>query len=209
MKAESSRGAETRLRIIRAAAELFHKQGAKSTSPDEIIEVSRTGKGQFYYYFQSKNGLVHQVLQHYLLQIEAGRARLNYEIDSWEELERWFLAHIEWQMEYDMTRGCPLGTIGAELTDGDDLIRQDLSLIFEFIKKKIAAFFIREKAQGRLNKDANEERMANFCIATTQGAMLMGKIKRDPTTAEAVVFEAIAHLKQQAVEPKQPVVSPM
>ena len=45
MKSKFVRGAETRLRIIRTAADLFHKQGARATSPDEIIEASRTGKG--------------------------------------------------------------------------------------------------------------------------------------------------------------------
>jgi hypothetical protein len=31
-----------------------------------------------------------------------------------------------------MTRGCPFGTIGDEIAKNDELIRQDLSLIFEF-----------------------------------------------------------------------------
>ena len=66
MKARLVRGAETRQRIIRTAADLFHKQGARATSPDEIIEASRTGKGQFYHYFKSKEGLIHEVLQAYL-----------------------------------------------------------------------------------------------------------------------------------------------
>ena len=59
LNARSTRGAETRLRIIRAAADLFHKQGVGATSPDQVIEASKTGKGQFYHYFKSKEGLVH------------------------------------------------------------------------------------------------------------------------------------------------------
>jgi AcrR family transcriptional regulator len=63
MKKRFVRGADTRMRIIRTAADLLHRQGARSTSPDEIIEASRTGKGQFYHYFKSKEGLIHEVLQ--------------------------------------------------------------------------------------------------------------------------------------------------
>jgi hypothetical protein len=37
--------------------------------------------------------------------------------------------------------------------------------------------------------------MADFCIASIQGAMLMGKIKRSSQTAETAVAEALAHLK--------------
>jgi AcrR family transcriptional regulator len=195
MKARFVRGAETRLRIIRTAADLFHKQGVRATSPDEIIEASRTGKGQFYHYFGSKEGLIHEVLQTYLDEIKTGASQVNYEINSWRDLEKWFLTHVELQKHYEMTRGCPFGTLGNEVTENDELIRQDVSLIFEVVKNKLAAFFIREKAKGRLVKKANEEEMADFCIATIQGGMLMGKIKRDSRPVQTAVREAIIHLR--------------
>jgi TetR/AcrR family transcriptional regulator, transcriptional repressor for nem operon len=195
MRTRFLRGAETRLRIIRAAADLFHKQGARATSPDEIIEVSRTGKGQFYHYFKSKEGLIHEVLQTHLEAIKDGTAPLNYEISSWKDLEGWFLAQVELQKSFGMTRGCPFGTIANEVTENDELIRQDLSLIFEVVKNKLAVFFVREKSRGRLVRVADENRLADFCIATIQGAMLMGKISRSSQVVEAMIREAFAHLK--------------
>jgi TetR/AcrR family transcriptional repressor of nem operon len=203
MKAKFVRGAETRLRIIRTAADLFHKQGVRATSPDEIIEASRTGKGQFYHYFKSKEGLIHEVLQAYLDAIRTGSAPLDYEVNSWKDLERWFRAQIDLQKSFQMTRGCPFGTVGNEVTENDELTRQDLSLIFEVVKNKLAAFFIKEKARGRLAKKANEEQMADFCIATIQGAMLMGKIERNSQTAETTVQEALSHLKGYVITHKQ------
>ena len=200
MQTKFARGAETRLRIIRTAADLFHKQGAHATSPDKIIEASRTGKGQFYYYFRSKEGLIHEVLQTYLDEIKTGPARVSYEINSWRDLEKWFAAQVALQKNYQMTRGCPFGTLGNEVTDKDELVRQDLSLIFEVIKNKLAAFFVREKAKGRLAKQADADRMADFCIASMQGAMLMGKIKRSSQTVETTVHEALAHLKSYLVK---------
>jgi TetR/AcrR family transcriptional regulator, transcriptional repressor for nem operon len=199
MKGGSAKGAATRLRILHTAADLFHKQGVVATSPDEIIEASSTGKGQFYYYFKSKEGLIHEVLQNYLNEIETNTAPLSYEITSWGDLDRWFLAQIELQKRFQMKRGCPFGTIGNEVTDRDELIRQDLSLISELAKNKLAAFFIREKAKGQLGELTNEERISDFCIATIQGAMLLGKIKRDSKRAEAIVVEALAHLKRYAI----------
>ena len=200
MKSGSPRGAETRMRIIRTAADLFHKQGARATSPDEIIEASRTGKGQFYHYFRSKEGLVHEVLQNYLEEIKTGTARINYEINSWNDLKDWFTAQVELQKNYEMTRGCPFGTLGHEVTANDELVRQDLSLIFEVVKHRLAAFFVKEKAKGRLARRAKPEEMADFCIAAMQGAMLMGKIKRSSQTVEATVNEALAHVKSQFVK---------
>ena len=199
MKLRYAKGADTKLRIIQVAADLFHKQGVHATSPDEIIEASGTGKGQFYYYFKSKEGLVHEVLQRHVRAIKDGDAPVNYEINAWEDLERWFQAHLDLQKKYKMTRGCPFGTVGNELTENDGLIRQDLGHLFEVVKHKLATFFIREKAQGRLVKDANEEHLAAFCIATVQGAMLMGKIERDSRTVEIAFREALMHLKRYAV----------
>src|SRR5258708_4781719 len=199
MKARFIRGAETRLRIIRNAADLVHKQGVRAASPDQIIETSRTGKGQVYHHFKSKEGLIHQVTQTYMQRIETHNAPLSNEIDSWRDLEQWFRAQVELQKSFQMTRGCPFGTMGNEVTENDELTRQDLSLIFEVVKNKLAAFFIKEKAKGRLAKQANEERMADFCIATIQGAMLMGKIERNSQTVETTVREALAHLKGYVV----------
>src|SRR5207249_2356819 len=124
-------------------------------------------------------------------------------IESWEDLERWFLAHLEAQKAYRMTRGCPFGTIGNEVTENDELIRQDLSLIFEVVKNKLLAFFIKEKAKGLLAESASEEQMANFCVAAVQGAMLMGKIKRESMVVEATLRMALTSLKDLAAAPGQ------
>jgi len=199
MTTRSAQGAETKRRMIRAAADLFHKQGLNATSPDDVIEASNTGKSQFYHYFKNKEGLVHEVLQAHLEAIRTGTAPIKYEIESWEDLDRWFLAHSELQKRFRMTRGCPFGTIGNELTENDELIRQDLSLIFEVVKSKLAAFFIREKAKGTIRSNADEDALADFCIASVQGAMLMGKIKRSSRLVEKLVGESLSHVRHSVI----------
>jgi AcrR family transcriptional regulator len=195
MTTRTARGNQTRRDILAAAADLFHKQGVVATSPDQVIEASGTGKGQFYHYFRNKEGLVHEVLHSYLEAIRNGSSPINYEIGSWDDLERWFIAHLNLQKRFEMTRGCPFGTIGNEVADGDELIRQDLSLIFEVVKSKIASFFIKEKASGRLIADAREDELADFCVAMIQGAMLLGKVKRNSQLVEATVRETMRHLR--------------
>jgi len=190
----TARGDETRRQILAAATDLFHKQGVAATSPDQIIEASGTGKGQFYHHFKSKEGLVHQVLQTYLETIRNGGGPLNYHITSWDDLGQWFRGQLALQKRYRMTRGCPFGTIGNEVTENDELIRQDLSLIFEVAKARLATFFVKEKASGRLDPSVHEEQLADFCLAMIQGAMLMGKVKRDSHLVEEVVRQTMAHL---------------
>ncbi len=203
MKMKSVRGTETKLKMIQVAADLFHKQGVVATSPEEIIDASGTGKGQFYHYFKSKEGLIHEVLQTHLEAITTGTARMDYNVESWEHLERWFLAHLELQKAFQMRRGCPFGTVGNEITEKDELIRQDLNLIFEVVKNKLVTFFVQEKAHRRLQKDVNVDQMADFCIATIQGAMLMGKIKQSSRPVETTIREALSHLKRYVAIPKR------
>src|SRR5262249_48985646 len=137
MAARSAQGTATRLRIIRAAADLFHKQGVHATRPHQVIQAADNGQGPLYHYFRNKEGLVHEVLQAHLDDIRTGTAPVNYEIQSWADLERWFNGHLELQKRFRMTRGCPFGTIGNEVTENDELIRQDLNLIFEVVKSKL------------------------------------------------------------------------
>ena len=207
MKKHYATGIETKRRIIATAADLFHKQGVHLTSPDEIIEASGTGKGQFYHYFKNKEGLVHEVLLTHLEMIKTGQAPVSYDINSWQELQDCLLIHVELQKRFDMTRGCPIGTVGNEVTERDELIRQDVNLIFQVIKNKLASFFIREKAKGNLRDDADEERLANFCLATLQGAMMIGKVQRSPEPVELTIREALKHIEQYQIR-RSPVTRP-
>src|SRR5262249_10278635 len=147
---------------------------------------------------RNKEGLVHEVLQAHLDDIRTGTAPVKYEIQSWADLERWFNGHLELQERFRMTRGCPFGTIGNEVTENDELIRQALNLIFEVVKRKLVAFFAREKARGAVLLDADEDALADFCIAAVQGAMLMGKIKRQRQTVEATIEQALNHVRRFA-----------
>ncbi len=194
-EARSLNGAKTRVRILRVAAELFHKQGVRLTTPAEIIKAAGTGKGQFYHYFKNKNFLVHEVLQCFLAAVAAGTAPVSYDISSWQDVKRFFLSHIDFQRKFGMTRSCPIGTVANEVSEEDELVRKDINLIVEMMESKLAAFFAKEKARGLLIKGVSPEVAADFCIATIQGAMLLGKTNRSSRPAEAAVKEALLHLQ--------------
>jgi hypothetical protein len=49
------------------------------------------------------------------------------------------------------------------------------------------------------SKAADEDQLADFCIAAVQGAMLMGKIKRSSGTVESTIKAALAHVKRHFV----------
>ena len=205
MPMHSNAPADIKLRMIRAAADLFHKQGVHLTTPQEIVKAAGGTMNQLYHHFANKEGLVHDVLRTYYGAIKDSDGpvnSINYRLSSWKDLEKWFFAHIKVQKRFRMTRGCPFGTVGNELTGSEGAVREDLSAIFELVKTRLAAFFSKEKSQGRLARDAEPDLLADFCIATIQGAMLLGKVKQNSKTVESTVRETLAHLRKYSIPQK-------
>lgn len=195
MKKRVLQKGDTRLRMIQAAQDLFHRQGIHATSVDQILDRSGTGKSQFAYYFKTKDGLVHAVLQHLHDWLRGDDAPVNYSVQSWEELEAWLRFFVQAQHGLGCDRACPVGTIGNDLSADQELLRQDVRLIFEWIHGQLARFFAERKAKGELAASTDPDALADFCIVTVQGGLLVAKIKRESAPFENAVTHAIAYLK--------------
>ena len=59
---KSQKGAATRDQILDAASRLIHVHGYQSTSLDDVLRESGVGKGNFYYYFKSKEDLGYAII---------------------------------------------------------------------------------------------------------------------------------------------------
>src|SRR5437763_17125140 len=55
-------GRSTREAILEAASRLIHVNGYNNTSLDDVLRESGVGKGNFYYYFKSKEDLGYAIL---------------------------------------------------------------------------------------------------------------------------------------------------
>jgi TetR/AcrR family transcriptional regulator, transcriptional repressor for nem operon len=191
---------QTRLRIVSAAASLFHKKGVRATRIGEISKAARVTRQQLYHHFRTKGDIAEEVVRAYLAEIKAGTSQLHHKLESWGDLKRTFTAHIELLEEFKMRRGCPLGIIGNELTEDDEPIRQDLNLVFEALKERIATFLKGEKSEARLLPTTDVEQLAEFCVAATQGAMLIGKVRRDSQAVANIFSDLSMHLNRYRME---------
>lgn len=73
-------------RIVSAAWQLFYEKGYNGTTVDEIIELSETSKGSFYYYFSTKDELLNTlslVLDEYYEELER---EMDESMDGFEKL---------------------------------------------------------------------------------------------------------------------------
>lgn len=181
--------------MVLAALELFHQQGIHATTVDQVLEKSGTGKSQFYHYFKNKEGLIHSVLMSFYNRLRSSNSPVQTKLQSWDDLESWFRAFIDFQKSIRWTRSCPVGTIGSDLTGDQELLRQDVRLIFEFTKGSLADFFFMMKGRGELPADANPDTLADFCFTIMQGGLLVSKIKRESAPFENSVTHALSYLQ--------------
>ena len=194
MTGSSERGQKTKQKLIQAAMDLFHAQGVRATSPQDVMDRTNTGKSQFYHYFGSKEGMVHEVLQYFYGELCEGKYN-NQPITSWKDLERWLQFFVEAQKHYKCERSCPIGTIGNELGPDQELIRQDVNAIFNKTLANLTRFFDNLKAQNKLKPGVDPEELARFCIGSVQGGLLVSKIQRNIQALEATTRHALAYLK--------------
>ena len=206
MSALTKRGSKTRAKILEAAFELFHEKGVHRTSPGDIIERSGTGKGQFYHYFGSKEGLVHAVLQQLIEQLRNDdMCAICADIKSLTDLENWFEQYIGMVKSFNMERACPIGQIASEIGTDQELLRQDVNLIFELVSQKISQLFLVMQAKGELNQNADPAALAEFCLSALQGGAILAKTKRSIVPLENVSREVMSHIRSySSVESPQP-----
>ncbi|MCB0414905.1 MAG: TetR family transcriptional regulator C-terminal domain-containing protein, partial [Bdellovibrionales bacterium] len=102
---------------------------------------------------------------------------------------------IVFQKSVACTRSCPLGTIGNDLNEKQEIIRQDLRLFFSWAHSKLARFFAERKAAGELSQSADPDGLADLLITVMQGGMLVTKIERKTEIFERAAQQALNHIQ--------------
>lgn len=193
------RGRRTRERILAAAARLIHVNGVAATSVDDVLAASRTGKGQFYHYFRSKDDLVDAVARHQIARILAREMPVLERLDDWAAIGEWFRLTVEGHEERGLVGGCPIGSLAAELADRDERLRELLARAFEAKREFLVRGLTAMKERGALQPDADPEALGRFVIAAMQGGLLLATTHRDVAYLQDALNAALAHLETWAL----------
>ena len=194
---KSTKGAATRDQILNAAARLMHVQGYQSTSLDDVLRESGVGKGNFYYYFKSKEDLGYAIIDRTIrafLDRSLGPAFADVEADPVAQVEAFLDRVLEAQRQRNCVGGCVMGNLACELSDVHEGFRQRLAEIFDIWRAHLAEALLRGQRRGYLRPDANPSRLAGFLVAGLEGAILLSKVTRDIAVMEKCVEELKQHL---------------
>ncbi len=189
----TTRGRETKARIVAAAAELMYKRGVAGTSVDDVLRASGVGKSQFYHYFSAKTDLVAAVLHHQLGVVLSNQDR--FDIATWDGIESWLTSLVDQLEDRGFSSGCPLGTIVAEVADRDDRLQTLAANAFAFWEGTLAGGLQALKDTGGLCDDADPETLAEEALASIQGGYLLATVKREARPMKNAIGAAIVRLR--------------
>jgi TetR/AcrR family transcriptional repressor of nem operon len=170
-------------RLTDAAMDLIWENSYGATSVDAICERAGAKKGSFYYFFKSKSELAAASLE-----ADWGKKRAKMDaifsptVPPLARLEHYFdfvhdrLAEI--QKKCGSILGCPLLSVGSEVSTQDQIVRETIDRIMD---SKLNYFIsaVRDAAAQGLIKAPDPEAKARALFACYQGTMAQARIQND------------------------------
>src|SRR5262245_54395954 len=112
--AMNERGEKNREGILNAADRLFYIKGFAETSFSDIADKSGVPKGNFYYYFQSKDELLEAVVDRRIRVLRDRIGLWDLDADPRRRIEMFLSSFVEDETE-QASYGCPYGSLCIEL----------------------------------------------------------------------------------------------
>lgn len=194
----TARGAVTRARIIEAASELMHVKSVASTTLDEVMAASGTGKSQFYQHFADKEALVHDVVKLRASEVLERERRYLERLHSFRGLERWRDAVVQRVALRHGAFGCALGSLASELADQDEDARVTLAEQFANWEELLATGLERMRQEGVLRAEADPAVLATSIMAALQGGYLLAQVTHDARPMEVALDMALDRVRAHA-----------
>jgi TetR/AcrR family transcriptional repressor of nem operon len=195
LETRSAKGAATRDQILDAASQLMHLQGYHATSLDDVLRESGVGKGNFYYYFRSKEELGYAIIDRLVHSFVERTLKPMFDDESLDPLTqvRAFLHRVlDNQRQRNCVGGCPMGNLASELSDVHEGFRLRLARVFLEWSTRLTEALRRGQAIGELRADCDPAGTAQFIVAALEGAILLTKVSKDI----AVMEQCVEHLEQ-------------
>ncbi|MHA6757694.1 TetR/AcrR family transcriptional regulator [Streptacidiphilus sp. PAMC 29251] len=195
----TSKGRATRERIVAAAADLMFENGVAGTSIEDVQAAAGVSTSQVYHYFADKKALIKAVIAHQSDTVVGSQEPLLDRLDSVQGLRSWRDAIVQLQRSRHCQGGCPIGSLGSELSEADDEARVDVAAGFARWELGIRGGLHAMHDRGELRRDADPEQLALATLAALQGGLLLTQIRRDTLALEAAMDMAIDHIASLVV----------
>lgn len=193
------KGAETRERIVTAAANLVFERGVAATSIEDVKEAAGVSSSQLYHYFGDKQALIHAVIAHQSDAVIAAQEPLLGKLDSLDALRAWRDQAVAIERRLQCRGGCPIGALAGELAEVDPEARADIAAGFARWEDAIGEGIRAMHDRGELPAAVDPDRLALALLAAHQGGLVLTQVRRDPAPLEAALDAMIEHVAELLV----------
>ena len=174
---------ETKSKLLQVALRLIWESSYGSVGVEEMCRQAGVKKGSFYYFFPSKSGLTVAAMEaHWQEQCAALDQVFAPETPPLARLESYCRSVCERQQakkeEYGKVCGCPMVTLGAELSTQDEAIRAKTAEIMGGYVRYFETAVRDAAAQGLVLCD-DPAAAARQLFAFSQGVLLQAKVHND------------------------------
>jgi TetR/AcrR family transcriptional repressor of nem operon len=184
---------ETKRRLLDATMQLMLRQGFSATTVDQICAGADLTKGSFFHYFDSKDEIGEEVLDHFFEQQQqqfAG-ARFNALADPLEKLHGLLDFIIEGVRSMPQMPGCLIGNFAQELAHTHPRIRSQCDDKFTRFSQLIQTMLREAKAKYCPKAGFDPEGVSLMFVSLLQGSMLLVKARQD----KALLAENLEHFR--------------
>ena len=189
----TSKGQQTRQRIVAAAAQLMYDNGVTEATLEEVRVAAGVSGSQIYHYFTDKQALLLEVIE-YQTEAVLDLQRIRFtELDTMAGLRRWRDTLVEYQRRLQCRGGCPIGSLGSEVAENNPQARLAVASGFLRWEAAIRAGLRAMHARGDL--DANPDDLALATPAALQGGLLLTQVQRTIKPLEVALDTMLDHIQ--------------
>jgi len=187
--------------ILDAGLKVMFRSGYNGSSVRDIVAAAGAPQGSFTNHFRSKEEFAGAVLDRYVAPVKGlvADALGDASLTSRARLKRYFDI-ITGRLEADQwSRGCLIGDLSLEAPFHSEALRTRLAEIFQEWRTPFAACIAEAQAAGEIASGSDPTDLADFLLASWQGAILRMKVERSPAALErfkTIAFQTVLKEKQ-------------
>lgn len=180
MQTLSDKAQKTRERILETAVRLFYQHGYNATGIERVIKEAGVNKGNFYYYFKSKEELGVETIR-WMRRNLIEKLRTDAPIGDDSPLQRLFetLERMKQLVSSGSAecpiRGCYYGNFSLELSTSSTSIRRELVSAFDSSRNYFADLIAKAKAAGEVGAHVDPQAAAGIMFSLIEGAIIVSK----------------------------------
>jgi TetR/AcrR family transcriptional regulator, transcriptional repressor for nem operon len=181
-----------RNQILDAGLKVMFRKGYLGSGVRDIVAEASAPQGSFTNHFRSKEVFACEVLDRYFEHLKrlVSQALDDKSVPARARLRR-YLDIITARLAADgFTRGCLIGDFSLEAVPHSDMLRERLLEIFAQWRAPFAACIAEAQAAGEIATAFTPEDLAEFLLASWEGAILRMKVERNAEPLER--FKRIA-----------------